>query len=266
MLARGIKTIREPYYHGFAAQVAFFYMLSLVPISILLAQMLGAIFKDTINDSLGWLVEGINGTFSGVFLNLLTYQSAGAFNIVFLVIALWAASRGQFALTRIINYTLTDGRYTDRGFFKERIRSLMTMFLMLLSIVVAVVIMVYGGGLLQLLMPKQEFWLLLRWPIALVLFALVISVVYYVVPMERPRYRDVLAGSLFAAVGLVLVTWLYSRYLTSVATYDILYGTLANLVAMMFWFYFLAWVICLGVLLNKELMDTRGGRGGSALE
>ena len=68
-------------------------------------------------------------------------------------------------------------------------------------------------------------------------------------------------GSIFAAVGLVLVTWLYSLYLNGMAQYDIVYGALANIVALMFWFYFMAWVLCLGVLFNKVLQDTKGNQG-----
>ena len=50
------------------------------------------------------------------------------------------------------------------------------------------------------------------------------------------------------------------------ANYDILYGTLSSIVALLFWFYFLAWVLCLGILINKVLDDTSDFSKRSAVD
>ena len=257
MLILGIKKLREPYYHGFAAQIAFYYMLSLVPISLILTQMLGRLFPDQIEGAVDWIFSLMGGSVADSIKDLFSFRSAGAFNIVYLVIALWAASRGQFALTRIINYTMTDGRTTGRGFLVERIRSVGTMFLLLVAIVLSIGVLVYGGIIVEIFFPKLDLWLYLRWPVAIVLFGLILSFIYYILPIKRPRFRDVLPGSIAAALVLVLVNLAYSYYLTSIARYDIIYGALASIVALMFWFYFLAWVLCLGVVFNKVLQETK---------
>lgn len=54
----------------------------------------------------------------------------------------------------------------------------------------------------------------------------------------------------------MIVTIIYARYTTHVANYDIIYGALSSIVAVLFWFYFLAWVLCLGILVNKVWDDT----------
>ena len=41
MVLLGIKQFGDPYYQGFAAQIAFFVMLSLVPTIIVITQLLG---------------------------------------------------------------------------------------------------------------------------------------------------------------------------------------------------------------------------------
>ena len=41
MIILGIKQFSDPYYQGFAAQIAFFIMLSLVPTIIVISQLLG---------------------------------------------------------------------------------------------------------------------------------------------------------------------------------------------------------------------------------
>ena len=43
MVVLGIKQFRDPYYQGFAAQMSFFIMLSLVPTLTVLSQLLGVL-------------------------------------------------------------------------------------------------------------------------------------------------------------------------------------------------------------------------------
>ena len=65
---------------------------------------------------------------------------------------------------------------------------------------------------------------------------------------------------LAASAGMLIVTLIYSKYTNyalSAGNYNILYGSLASIVALLFWFYFIAWVQCLGVLFNKVWKDTK---------
>ena len=80
--------------------------------------------------------------------------------------------------------------------------------------------------------------------------------IYYIMPSERIEFRKILPGSIFASLGMVLVTWLYAKYISTFANYDLIYGALSSIVAILFWFYFLAWVLCLGILVNKVWSDT----------
>ncbi|MEG0156555.1 MAG: YihY/virulence factor BrkB family protein [Anaerovoracaceae bacterium] len=256
MLSLGIKQFSDPYYQGFAAQLSFYFILSLVPIVLLISQLLGFFLETSIQDAVGWLLNYVEGEVADQMEQLLSYRSAGATNIVFFVIALWASSRAQFSMMRITNFTFTDGKSTGRGYWRERFRAVRTMGFTLLVIIVALVVLVYGGKLLELLTNNASLWLIIRWPVALALYFMMISYNYYMLPSDKVKFREIIPGSIFASVGLLLVTVVYSKYTGTVASYDILYGSLATVVALMFWFYFLAWVLCLGVLFNKVWMDT----------
>ncbi len=104
---------------------------------------------------------------------LFEFSSAGYGNIIFLVIALWAGSRASFSIMRITNYTMTGGQSTGRNYFVERIRSIRTMIVTIITVVFAIVILVYGElilemvlGLLKIDAAKYEdsIWMWLRWP------------------------------------------------------------------------------------------------------
>lgn len=264
MIILGIRQFRDPYYQGFAAQISFYLMLSVVPILILLTQILGY-FDLSLETILGWIEDYTGSEVTGMLVSLTAFSSAGAaINIFNVAIALWAASRAQFAIMRISNYTFTDGKSTGKGYWRERFRAVWTMAILLLTLVFSVLILAYGGLIVDACMqflPLDGVYLLklfslLRWVPAAVLYFLVVCYIYYIMPTEKIKFRKILPGSLFACIGMLAVTIIYSKYINNIANYDILYGTLSSIVAILFWFYFLAWVLCLGILINKVLDDT----------
>ncbi|MCI8647422.1 MAG: YihY/virulence factor BrkB family protein [Firmicutes bacterium] len=264
MIFLGIKQFRDPYYQGFAAQISFYLLLSIVPIFLLLTQILGY-FQLSVGDLVQWIGVYTGKQVSGMLESLTAFSSAGAGNVVFVIVALWAASRAQFAIMRITNYTFTEGKNTGKGYWWERLRAMRTMAVTLFTIAFSLVILGYGELLLQTLVGIlnldvdkyiNNIWMYLRWFLGLALYFLMVSYNYYILPTNKVPFRKILPGSVFASVGMLLVTLVYARYTTNVANYDIIYGALSSIVAVLFWFYFLAWVLCLGILVNKVWADT----------
>jgi membrane protein len=263
MITLGIKQFRDPYYQGFAGQLAFYFILSLVPIIILVSQIAGAVFGASLESLVDWILKFASGEVADTIKRLLSYKVALGSNIFLFFVALWASSRARFALVRITNFTMTDGRTTGNGYFRERFRAVVSMSITILTLITSLVVLVYGQQLLELALTAMgvedfapQLWLILRWPLAAAMYFFMISYDYYSMPSTKVRYREIIPGSIFASIGLLLVTWIYSLYVDEIMDYDILYGSLANLVALMFWFYFIAWVLCLGMLFNKVWMDT----------
>ncbi|MCI9476892.1 YihY/virulence factor BrkB family protein [Anaerovoracaceae bacterium 41-7] len=264
MILLGIKQFSDPYYQGFAAQMSFYIMLSLVPTIIVLSQLLGIldISLDFLDEWIGeYVAPGMGDTLRG----LLNYKPATTANIVLVIMALWASSRAQFSMMRITNYTYSDGRTTG-SFWGERFRAVKTMALTVFTLAFVAIILVYGKLILQLFLGKlvegtiiDTLWTWLRWPLAWVLYFLMVSYNYYVLPSEKLPFREILPGSILGAVGMLVVTIVYSYYADYTVNYDIIYGSLASMVALLFWFYFLSWVLCLGILFNKVWKDTKGG-------
>ena len=72
-----------------------------------------------------------------------------------------------------------------------------------------------------------------------------------------PSY-SVNGGAIFTTVGWILFTKLYSYYIINYANYSIFYGSLANIVILMVWVYFLSYVFVIGMAMNyhEELEKT----------
>ena len=57
-------------------------------------------------------------------------------------------------------------------------------------------------------------------------------------------------GAIFTSVAWVLITSIFSYYISHIAVYDVFYGGLANIVILMLWFYLLAYIFTIGMALN----------------
>lgn len=269
MIILGVKQLNDPYYQGFAAQLGFFFLLSVVPMVIFLTQILGYfdLSLDIITQLAVKYMDQSGATqLTAAIEKMLTYTPPRTINIILIVAALWAASRAQFSMARITNYIISSGKTTG-GYWTERFRAVKTIALTMLTFVFALIIMVYGESILHLVFAAIRFqggetwdissiWFVLRWPIGLLLYFLMISYNYYVLPNKKMPYKKIIPGSIFAAGGMMIITLFYALFQRYVWDYNFIYGSFASIVALLFWFYFLAWTLVLGVLCNKVFWDT----------
>ena len=262
-----IKRMTEPYYQGVAAELAFFFLLSMVPIAIILGELMGvfSISMGVIRDLLSQYVS------PEIYENLstyLTYTPSGAISAMFILFALWAASKAQYSMMRISNYSFTGHPSGGRSWFRERIRAIKTIVITLFTLVFGLLIMVYGeiiisiftayvNKVLNLDFTFDNIWFVLRWPVGMALYFLMISYNYYVLPSEKIRFRKILPGSILASAGMLLATWIYSYYADVFVYYDLLYGSLAAIVALLFWFYILGYILVIGILVNVVWDETK---------
>ena len=262
MVFLGIREYQDPYYQGIAAQLAFYFMLSIVPTLLVLSQFLGLmdISLDFVEELINRYVKSDMGA---TLKYLVNYRPLAGTNITLIIMAVWAASRVQFSLTRITDYTYSSGKDTG-NYWKDRVRAMLTLVITIITISLIIVAFIYGQlvvrSVLKLVVHGELFELLydlLKWPIAGGCYFMVVSFNYYVLPTQRRKYKEILPGSIFTAIGMLAVTIGYSAYASKAVNYDLIYGSLASIVALMFWFYFLSWVLCLGILINKVWMDTK---------
>ena len=243
----------DQYYAGFAAQIAYFFFMASVPMLIVLTQVLG-IFDVSMDFIKDWLEMHLS-TEMGSFLQSLFSASSTALSSFFMIIlALWASSSLAFSLSRLTTYTLSYGRYRF-SFFTERLKSIPIAAFSILAVAITVVGYVYGDLIARRILQNTYIEGLisgLRTPVLAVMFFIVILANYYLLPRIRVRVSAVLPGALFATLGILIVTWLYSLYISRATNYNVLYGAFSNIVAMMLWFYLISWVLCIGMMFNKS--------------
>jgi membrane protein len=73
-------------------------------------------------------------------------------------------------------------------------------------------------------------------------------------PSRRPaRFRWIAVGAITVAVGWIAASTLLSWYLSNIADYAAIYGSLGTVIALMFWFYISVYILILGAELNAEV-------------
>ena len=243
----------DQYYAGFAAQIAYFFFMASVPMLIVLTQVLG-IFDVSMDFIRDWLETHLS-TEMGSFLQSLFSASSTALSSFFMMLlALWASSSLAFSLSRLTTYTLSYGRYRF-SFFTERLKAIPIAALSIIAVAITVVGYVYGDLIARRVLQNTYIGDLIsgfRTPVLAGMFFLVILANYYLLPRIRVPIRAVLPGALFATIGIMIVTWLYSLYISRATNYNVLYGAFSNIVAMMLWFYLISWVLCIGMMFNKS--------------
>ena len=82
---------------------------------------------------------------------------------------------------------------------------------------------------------------------------LAISLIYRFAPSQGKRYTLFNFGTVIASILILVATLGFSFYLSQFSSYNKLYGSIGTLIALMIWYYLLAFVIVLGFEVNASI-------------
>lgn len=261
-----IVRMQKPYYQGVAAELAFFFLMSMVPLFIILGEFLG-LFSISIDIIEELIAQYVSFEVAATLDAFLEYTPSGTFSLIFIVFALWSASKAQYAMIRIANYTYT-GLNAGGGFIRDRLRAIVTVIITMALVVFSLAILVYGEPLVRIAglyvenvsglpFTYDQFWYAFRWPMGIAVYFLAISYINYALPTKKLPLKKLLPGSILTSAGMLISSWFYSYYISHFANHDLLYGSLATVVGLLFWFYILGYVIVIGIVFNAAIEETK---------
>ena len=265
-----LAQFKDPYYRGFASSLSFYIILSIVPMLILLSQLLG-VFGLSL-ESMGDLLSGyLSDEMSEIIKSLMFFSGSTGSNLFFILLVIWSASKAQYSLVKMSTVTMFSGEEEYTGFFKERVWALVSVVIIMIAFTIGLVILVYGGLIFSfvikvldtlLLIPQDvlsgTLWLVLRWPVSFFVYFVLLLLNYYLMARRQFSIKIFLPGAAFASVGILLVTFFYSLYINYISNYDILYGALASIVALMMWVFLISWCLGVGLIINRAFLETKG--------
>jgi membrane protein len=93
-----------------------------------------------------------------------------------------------------------------------------------------------------------------RWPVMAVLIAVALACIYHFGPSrDEPKWRWISWGSVFAAVGWLVFSAIFSLYAARFGTFNRTYGSLGAVIGFMLWMWLSTAVILIGGKLNAEM-------------
>jgi membrane protein len=172
-----------------------------------------------------------------------------------LALALWSVSAVARTLSEAFNIAYQVAE--TRNSWKQMVLSLAFGPVLALAVLTSVALMLIGpqlvGGIAALVNRDELFvrlWGWLRFPVALLLLAVVLCVVHRFGPNAKQRFRSVVPGAALAVVLWAVSSVACSFYLANFADYGVTYGSLGAAVGLLFYLYICASVVLLGAELN----------------
>src|SRR5215210_1068520 len=185
-------------------------------------------------------------------------QAGGELLFFGVVLALWSISALAGTLTEAFNaaYEVPE----TRRWWKVLLLSLAFGPILALTVIVSIGLMLIGPQLVEriaeLVGLDEVFvllWEWLRFPVALTLLAVVLSLVYRFGPDVEQRFRTVVLGAALAVVLWAISSVGFSFYLANFADYGATYGSLGAAVGLLFYLYLTASVVLLGAEVNAAI-------------
>jgi membrane protein len=179
--------------------------------------------------------------------------------IVALVTSLWGASGAFGAAGRALNivWRVEEGR----NFIRLKAHDLGWTLLLLVLVLLTFVLIFVGGDVAHDLLGTvglgnvgADIWLIVRWPLALVLAMLVYAIVYYAAPnVEVPRFQFLTPGAVIGVVAWIVASGGFFFYVSSFSSYSATYGAFAGAVILLVWLWLTNVVLLLGAELNAVI-------------
>ena len=269
--AFGIPSILQRTFQSFgdtkaaesASSIAYYALFSLFPTVLFIIALASSILR---NEETQETVLTFVGDFLPTAENLINQnieralQLQGAVQIVSLIGLLWAASGVFTVLATNINRAWHTAE--ERNFIQGRLLALS-----IVVILAALFILWITFTTLLNLLPLLEIplfgtlniydtyvWSLISRFLPSIFLLIAFLNLYRWVPNTRVMWREAIFGALVAVVGFDLVTSGFRWYLTSgLARYQVVYGSLGAVVALMLWLYLSSVVVLFGAHLSAAI-------------
>lgn len=260
-LEAGIRWLSSVHIPHLAANTGYFIILSVFPALLLILSGLRftGLSVDTLLEILGMVLpQALMGTARELVYSV--YENAsGAVAGLSALTALWSSSRGVYGL--LVGLNTIYGVSEDRGYFYTRAISILYTFAFEVVILLTLVLHVFGGTLTSFFqgIPNPAIQKLmnildLRFGVLLVLQSLLFTLMFMIFPNRRNGFWESLPGGLFACIGWMLFSNLYSLYVTHFPSYANIYGSVYAIAISMLWLYCCLEIIFFGGALNRLLM------------
>lgn len=261
-----LERVSKAHVGAYAAQSAFFLVLSLIPIILLLLTLI-RYTPVTKADVLTAVYETFPKTIRTTMISIVNevYNQSRAVIPLTALVAMWSAGRGVLAITNGLNSI--HGEIETRNYIFLRIRAAFYTVIFLIVVVLTLVLLGFGNSIslfvnahLPFLQYITDLIIEIRTITTLLVLIVVSACLYRFLPNHKGKLKYQLPGAIFNAFGWTFASFIFSIYMDIFKGFSNMYGSLTTIVLIMLWLYFCMYSMLLGGEINvlfEEHLDIK---------
>ena len=255
-LRKVISIIRLPEMRILPGQLAFFLVISIIPL-ITLVGAIGSGFglpATSIKEILDSVVP------HDIINYLIPANTDGILNfnmIIFFGAAFILASNGTYS---IINTSNEIYKVEDNGEIKKRLKAVLMTFILVILFLFLILVPAFGDVLIRLITTSVQneslnsiiegIYHIIKYPISLFIIYYNLKLLYTIAPSTKISSKSTIPGALFTTIMWLLSSKIYAFYVDFFSNYDVFYGAMSNILVLLIWVYILAYIFTLGMCFN----------------
>ncbi|MDO4996958.1 MAG: YihY/virulence factor BrkB family protein [Bacilli bacterium] len=255
-VSKMIAMIKRPEMRILPGELAFFLVMSLIPLAALLGAIASSLSIDV--SSFEELMKGTIPPAVASFIVDIMNNKTPDFNItMFFISAFILASNGPHSMIVASNEIY---KIKPRDFITRRLKAILMTLVMVGLFFILFLIPIFGDYIFELIttnitdLQVHRFMFvvfqLIKYPLLVVVLHYNIKLLYIIAPDDKIKSMTTTKGSIFTTIGWIIATEVYSVYIGAFTSYDKFYGSISNLVILFLWVYILAYIFVLGMIIN----------------
>lgn len=255
-LKKVIAIIRRPEMRILPGQLAFFFVLSLIPL-VALVGTIGSKFGLSIDSIQNILETTLPSGVIGLFVPTTQPQDLNFNLIVFFVAAFILASSGLYSMINTANEIY---KVESKGEIRKRIKAIVMTLILIMLFLFLILVPTFADTLLttlsnsisnqQVVTIVRGVYQLCKYPLALALLYFNLKLLYTLAPDKEISSRSTIPGAAFTTIMWMISTKIYMFYVEYFSHYDLFYGSMSNLLILLWWVYILSYIFTLGLSFN----------------
>ena len=243
LLVGFMDRISSDHVSAYAAQAAYFLILSFIPFVLFLTTFIRytPLTYNLVRDAIiGFVPNNLQSFLLGILGDV--YMRSSAIAPITAVIALWSAGKGMQSITNGLN-TIYHVKET-RNWLITRIYSVVYTMLFVISLIVSLTLLVLGTRIQAAIAKHFPFIGDILGRIigarTLLVFAVLFFVflfLYKVLPNRKATFKSQIPGAFITAVAWSVFSYGFSIYFELVPNFSNMYGNLAAIFMVMLWLY-----------------------------
>jgi len=152
-----------------------------------------------------------------------------------------------------------------RNIFKQLLLSFLIMFIVFLTVLIVVGLLIFSSVLMNKIhetigAPVRVYFFLIhgvKWILIFAAVYFVVSMLYYLAPLNKQNYRFFSAGSSVCTILMVIILWALNFYFSYFSNYNLIYGSLGAIFAILLWLNWSSLAFLLGFDLNVSIAKAK---------